>query len=315
MVRLMLDAHPNIAIPFETNFIPKFFFRLSGFEPLANHNNLLRLLTQIQQDDFVRRGELASLGVDNVLSSVREPTFPALVDSLFRLHAENQGKRRWGDKTPGTEIYINLLGQMFPQARILHVIRDGRDVAISRLHAWGNPPLIKIAHDWANRVAIGRTMGRVLGVRYREVRYEDVVTETERTLRSICRWLQEPFDPGMLEYHRFANAKLPPESIQYHRSSISPPDPGKLYIWRHRMSVYDRAIFQTIAGSLLWSLGYEVEQNTLCYRFARRIGEIIYALRGQTVFRNPFEKIALDCDDHLPVGTYPSTRNKEREGI
>jgi hypothetical protein len=109
MTRLMLNAHPNIAVPFETNFIPQYFFTHTSCGPLTSDKNVLRLISAIQAEPLVSRGPLAHLLPENILRILPERSYPAIVRTLFQVYAQTEGKRRWGDKTPGAEVHINLL--------------------------------------------------------------------------------------------------------------------------------------------------------------------------------------------------------------
>jgi hypothetical protein len=90
-----------------------------------------------------------------------------------------------------------------------------------------------------------------------ELRYEELVTETEKTLRTICDFLGECFVKEMLDYHRTAEEHVPRDSQQWHRNSMRPPDVSKVYVWKQKLSVSDQIIFEQIAGSTLEMFGYE----------------------------------------------------------
>src|SRR5215469_8258471 len=99
MLRLMLDAHPELAVPFESGFIVDFYRRREEYGNLSLRQNAIRLLHDIGEHPMVRRGGLIS-DPDAVLEQpVR--TYRDLVDAIFRAYARRQGKARWGDKTPG----------------------------------------------------------------------------------------------------------------------------------------------------------------------------------------------------------------------
>ncbi|MBX3438098.1 MAG: sulfotransferase [Planctomycetaceae bacterium] len=287
MARLMLNAHSRLAIPFETNFIPEFWSRIGAFGDLADDNNVLRLIAAIQREPLVSRDRLGQFSPSDVLRHMRTRTYSGVVDGLFRTYAMSEGKVRWGDKTPGAEVSMNVLDFLFPDGLFLHVIRDGRDVAMSRKSVW-NRSMVKSAHDWAWKVSMGRKFGALLGDRYREIRYEDLVRSPVESLTAICHWMGEEFEPSMLEYHLDAGQRMPERSLSHHQNSIRPPDARKVFMWRHSMSLGDRAIFQKIAGRLLDDLGYEIEDDRPWkFRLSGRMREVIYALRGDTVFSSP----------------------------
>lgn len=257
MLRLMLNAHPRIAIPFESDFIPKFYDRLDEYGNLDDPGNVARLLDDVAEQSFVRRGGLIR---DKQAILARHPaSYAALVSAIYGVYAESEGKHRWGDKDPDHTVRMDLLWNLFPGCRIIHIVRDGRAVATSlRKLDWGSRNLLKLASDWSWRVTLAHKMGMMIGARfYAEVRYEKLVHEPEATLREICGFLGELFDLKMLGYPVTAKSAIPVDSVKYHRSSVQPPDASKADSWRTQMPTSDRTLFDEVAGSTLEAFGYE----------------------------------------------------------
>ena len=271
MLRLMLNSHPHIAIPFESDFIPRFYRRVADYGDLSRKENVTRLLDDIAEQPFVKRGKLV---FDEAAILARHPrSYPELIKAIYQVYAESEGKRRWGDKDPDYVTELDVLWKLFPGCRIVHIVRDGRDVAISlRELDWGSKNLIKLARDWSWQVTLGHKMGVMLGPEYyMEIRYEDLVLEPERTLRRICAFIGEPYFPKMLSYHETAAAAMPADSLKYHGTSVRPPDTDKVQAWRRRMSAADRILFEEVAGRTLREFGYELEglRNTWASRLRR----------------------------------------------
>jgi hypothetical protein len=156
-------------------------------------------------------------------------------------------------------------------------VRDGRDVALSLLNtAWGPRNLIKIAENWRWSTILGHKMGMFLKDQYLEVRYEDLVRNPAQVLGEICAFLKEPYDENMLLYHATATEEMPEASVHWHRSSISPPDPSKIGLWKQRMSQCDRILFEQVSGDALDLFGYgrEYRPSTL----ASKIKKAYYCL-------------------------------------
>ncbi len=288
MLRLMLDAHSRIVIPFETNFISEDCLDTDQHGDLNDDDSVLSLVSQIQDKRFVKRGELGDLDPRHVLQRVQERTYGGVVYALFQTLAEQCGKSRWGDKSPNMVLKIDVIHRLFPEAVILHLIRDGRDVVMSRMGAWGSrPSVINFAHEWAWNVSVGRRLGAMLPDNYREVRYEDLVLQPAETLEQICQWIGESYEPGMLEYHHGAAGRMPAESMQFHANSVETPNPQKVFGWRTSMRLGHRAVVQAVARDLLNDLQYDLEEERLSFRMARRMTEIQHALLGLAVHRSP----------------------------
>ncbi|HSJ17873.1 MAG TPA: sulfotransferase [Solirubrobacterales bacterium] len=272
LLRMMLDAHPQLTIPPETHFVPD-LIEASREEHASPESLHEVVVTNRRWGDF-------HLDSDELLARFREIKPLNAGDALrafYSLYAEGQGKPRWGDKTP---IYINrmmLIERALPEARMIHLIRDGRDAALSRAkRVLKEPtPMYKVAERWRNRILRAREQAPRLD-HYLELRYEDVVLDTEQTLRRICEYVELPWDDAMLHYHERAAERmkemhrdLPPEEgkplrpadhrMAAHARTSEPPDPGRLGRWKTEMSPEDRAAFEDAAGELLAELGYELE--------------------------------------------------------
>jgi len=276
MLRLMLNNHPDLSVPNETDFIAAFYQKHAEYGDLRDHRNSSRLLDAIADRPLVKLGGLIFDREAILAKPIKD--YATLVDSIFATYAERRNKTRWGDKTPSNVLEMGTLWRLFPDCRFLHIVRDGRDVALSnRTLVWGIPSLPRMAHDWRWRVFIGRKVGEVLGDSYFEVRYEDLVLHPESTLRKICQFLDVQFSPQMLEYHRSGRYELPNKSLRWHQNSVRAPDPALVGQWKQKMSISDRTIFEELAGDALKTFGYETEK--LSTTKLSRAKEIYYAIR------------------------------------
>jgi hypothetical protein len=261
MLRLMLNNHPNFAIPHETAFITIYHGKLQNYGDLSQPGNARRLLEDVSQHPMVKRGKLVA-DPDAILSYPIKD-YRDFVDAVFRAYADSLGKPRWGDKTPFYTPDIDILRLVFPDAKIVHLVRDGRDVVISQKSIeWMSSNLPKLIQDWRWKTTIAHKVGAVLTDDFLEIRYEDLVRHPEENLRRICGFLDEVYDPTMLEYSEGAKGVVPEESLKWHRNSIRPPDPSQLNKWKTQLSKAERTIFEQLAGDTLDLFGYEREHLT-----------------------------------------------------
>ncbi|MEO5861605.1 MAG: sulfotransferase, partial [Burkholderiales bacterium] len=247
MLRLMLNRHPDVVVPFESGFITEFIPRQAEFGDLADPANAARLLSAIAAHPLVKKGDL----IQDPKAILARPIsdYASLCDAIFSVYAEGQGKRRWGDKTPSYVTEIDQLWRLFPGCKILHIVRDGRDVALSNLRVgWGIHNLPRAAHDWRWKTLLAHKMGALLGPNYFELRYEELVTAPEQHLRRICEFLDLQYDPRMLSYHETATNEMPQASLDWHRNSVRAPDSSLIYAWKKDMPKADRIIFEQIAS-------------------------------------------------------------------
>ncbi|MGH9119720.1 MAG: sulfotransferase family protein [Acidimicrobiales bacterium] len=262
LLRAIFDSHPDLAIPDEVSFV----IRLSRPHYARRYGWHRRFDAEPCLDLLLANGSLQrwQLPDDEIRSALLSPqaasSFAEAVRRLYRLWAAHQGKPRYGDKTPMHVLYLPRLARMFPEARFVHLVRDGRDVALSyRTTSWGPAGIEDAAVEWRRRVARGRRAGARLGPdRYLEVRYEDLVAEPEPFVRRLCEFIDLRWDDGLLRYYERAGDVIAATRFpEAHQRLLLPPTVG-LRDWRRDMEPADVARFEAIGGRLLAELGYEV---------------------------------------------------------
>lgn len=265
----MLNHHPNIAIPYETHFIPKYLDTEERYGDLSLLSNREILIKDILDEEMIAKwDEIPS--VDAVERLTEKHDVAGIMDGLFRAYAEMTGKTRWGDKSAYLS-KMHVLANVYPEARFIHIVRDGRDVASSFLRlTWDNSDIIELAEWWRDHVRPAGMVGAVLGpARYHVVRYEDLVSEPEVVLTGICKFLGESFSPDMLAYHENTKDQIPLERQQLHHNTDKPPETSRVYAWKHEMKSSDMYVFTDYARDQLMHYGYEVPE---CSWSGRRLG-------------------------------------------
>jgi Sulfotransferase family len=270
LLRMMLDAHPELAIPAETHFLN---------DVLAldvNDSAKERFFRTVTEAYTWPNFALDRSAFRDALDSIAPFSIPDATRAFYRCYAKRFGKTRWGDKTPSYRASMTGIGRLLPEARFIHIIRDGRDVALSYRGLWFGPgdDVELQARFWVEQIELARAQSSELQ-HYLEVRYEALVQVTEPTLRTICDYLDLPFQPVMMDYHKSASARLseiknpsgPPTQaahnmarfVEIHDRTKEPPDPGRIGRWRTEMLAEDARRYEMIAGELLHRLGYETK--------------------------------------------------------
>jgi len=263
LLQAMLNAHPQLAVPGESYFIP------SMFRQRWRYGRGKRFRTEVFLRDLfrhprVRRWHLDVTRVQAAMATAPPSGLADAIRNVYEQYALQQGKPRYADKTPAYVEHIPLLARLFDESVFVHLARDGRDVALSlRDHVRGQPDgklfgdVALCALHWHTRVRRGRRAGAQLGPeRYLEVRYETLVREPEATLWNVARFLGLPYDSAMLRYRdgvdEISRAFLAP-NLQG-RLHL-PPTPG-LRNWREEMTREEQAAFEAVAGKTLEAMGY-----------------------------------------------------------
>ncbi len=274
MLRLMMDAHPDLAIPPETGFLAlcadwhanppvtaaDFVRRISHFPADAPTWPDFRL----EEDALV-----AALGTGRPLD------LPSALRTFYEMYAARFGKTRAGDKTPLYCFYLATIHEWLPEARFIHLVRDGRDVALSWRQTWFSPgpEMTDQAAGWVRHVEAVRNAARSAPVPVLEVRYETLVTSPAPVLEAICRFIELPFHPAMLQHHLRAAARLAEHGARVSSTGViavtaeqrraqqvrtlGPVSNERVGAWRREMTHDEIRAFESVGGQLLDDLGYE----------------------------------------------------------
>jgi Sulfotransferase family len=276
MLRLMLDGHPDLAIGPETHFIPRVRSRVSRARPEDQVSAAL--------DAIFAADRWPDFGLDPKLlrervQAARSRSLSDVLRVFYSTYAASQGKERWGEKTPFYVLWIPTIAELLDEAHFVHLIRDGRDAALSAMSLWWGPEsAAEAARWWAKRVRAGRRDGA--GRAYLEVRYEQLVERPEAELRRVCAFLKLDFDARMVDFDRRVRDQEvavashlvdlipatpstapdragPREMLARQTARLSgPPDADSIGRWRTEMSADQLRSFSEIAGDLLEELGY-----------------------------------------------------------
>jgi hypothetical protein len=175
MLRQILDSHSAISCGPESRFL----WGMKGIEE-RNWSTIAGF----------------GLTLDEWHARVRE-----LFEAPHRRYADSQGKSRWADKSPDYALILDYVDALYPEAQVIHMVRDPRDVVASWLRFYGTRSVHRAASSWVRYVRAAHDFARgQLEHRAIEVRYEDVVREPEQTLRKLFAWLGEPWEQGVLRF-------------------------------------------------------------------------------------------------------------------
>ena len=269
LIRLMLDSHPDLAIPGETHWVPKLIRRLENQK--RTPDELAEIIVgskrwqEFHLDADALRERFRAMDTGHASDAIR---------AFYELYAEREGKTRYGDKTPGYLMEMVRIQRVLPEAHFIHIIRDGRDVSLSHMRMnWGPSTYEESAKLWVQRIQRARRMAPKVQ-HYKEIHFEDLVRDTEGTLRDVCEIIDLDFDPAMLTYHERAEKRLQEKNVdlvrrhgptqpaavrmESHKLAKEPPRADRLGAWRHKMTAEEVASYEKIAGPLLKELGYEL---------------------------------------------------------
>lgn len=257
MLSLMMNMHKNIHIPKESWFLSDVMDRFTPDNKLseADVNEIFELTTSHWR---WKEWEMSDKALKERLSVLVEPSLNQVVEVIFHQTMEKAGKIRWGDKTPGYVTEIRRIYNLFPNAKFLHLLRDGRDVSISlKRVGWVGDTTWDIASHWSEQVRAGCEQGRSLPKgQYLELKYEDLVRNTEAKLREICEFLGEEYSEQMMGFYNQAEKFMPKRDISHLMKTHRPPREDDLERWKREMNRVQLFIFESISMNELLTFAY-----------------------------------------------------------
>jgi hypothetical protein len=273
----MLDSHPGLAIPPETGF-------LSIGKQLNNENTQTNLRAQFLEmitsfppvspawNDF----KIPVTAFQKRLEQIEPFDISAGFRLFYKMYAARFGKSRWGDKTPMYCHYLLDIQEILPEAYFIHIIRDGRDVAVSLREQWFSPgrDIATQARYWRNNVLTAHTQGGQCS-HYLEVHYETLLQNPESTLRQICEFIKLDFHNNMLHYYEYAPQRLQEhlerrstdgsllvsQAVRHQQqiNTTHPLDTSKIESWKTLLQPEEIRQFEQVAGDALKNFGYILE--------------------------------------------------------
>ena len=233
LTRLMLDFHPMVAFFFEFTYTVEMMPGFDGWLDLREYYNYLRAN---------RIFKAARLDISEELD------FPHLVDSFLRQKQDRDDKPLVGATV---HRHFDRLLRIWPEAKFIHLVRDGRDVGRSRIEMGWAGNMYTAVGAWIEAELHWSKLRRELPAdRWTEIQYETLVTEPEMTLTQVCQFLGIPYDPAMLTY---------PDHTTY-----SSPSPQAIGQWKHKLSTTEIRLAEARIGDMLTERGYA------CAMFRRR---------------------------------------------
>ena len=287
LLRLVLDRSAEAAVPPESMFLLDFAsVRRSG--GLENPDNAARFAAAVWSHPRVRLWELGGEppAVPPGLSHAEAYRFA--VEAPYRAYARREGKERFGDKTPAYLHAVAELLAIWPDARVVVLVRDARDVALSIAKLpFGPNNAYAAAAWWARGVRVGLAAQRRYPQQVLTVRYEDLVADPEATVRAVCAHVRLGYNSEMLAIERAGPGKIVSEQAAWYTGVSSPISTAASGRWRTTMSEEDRRVVVAVAGPELEQLGYEPGGDVVAVPRPRMLAYRAHdaALRAVHVFR------------------------------
>ncbi len=272
-----LATHSRISCGPETHF----FRRLSETEPadlLADWpDRAVDFICSIKHSGFtgheskllIEKYDLQPEEVAAFLAH-KAPIVPNILASITEQHMARMGKQRWAEKTPDHLAYVNLIRHYFPDAPIIRIIRDPRDMALSLTRVpWGAGSFFEALLFWRRADQISRDFF-VTDENSYTLRFEDLLSTPRETLQQLCQFVGEVFETGMLDTSQMGK-QVNSRGVPWKAKVSQPFDPSRIGVWRQEISQADNQLAEAVLGDRLAEYGYPQKES-----FAR-LGELFPA--------------------------------------
>jgi hypothetical protein len=262
LMRLVLDSHPGISIPPPSWLYAMVFPYLYSNGDLSLDHNIHALAEDIIKTPTVESWSFP-VSPDQLVTTATERSFAGLYDALHRLYAQENGKVRWGEKSPRNCFWMDEIKRDFPDAQFVHIVRDGRDMAIDIANS---PPMVPNnlysgAQIWKayNRAALD-SAARMDGKSYYKIHYEALCNDPQKELRGLCQFLREDFDEAMLSHDKSPAAQTW-SKIANHANVGRSITTEYCEMYRSQLPAGDRAALNACIGDLLKQLDYPLDDE------------------------------------------------------
>ena len=262
LLKVMCASHPDVAVVPDASFAIRLAPRFTNRSDTTTTSFDARAFLDAAYADRTLATWLVARADAEASFQLDAPdTYSDAVQRLYQLWTDSQHKTRFVEASPDSIDHLSSLTQMFPDAKVIHLVRDGRHVAASLLELGLVSRLEDGAMHWRRQVSNARRilLSQPTGRHY-ELRYEDLVSAPEPTLQAMCRAIGLPYHPDMLDYRPLASQTVHRASKPHHHRFLAHPLRVGLRDWQRDLPTEAVERFEALAGGLLRELGYELQR-------------------------------------------------------
>jgi hypothetical protein len=180
-----------------------------------------------------------------------------ILDGIYRRYITTHMPEavRWGDKTPVNTLHLDWIDPVFPEAKYIHMVRDGRDVVSSYLRSGIYSSVEGAAERWKESMKRAHDFGEQRSDRYLEVRYENLTRSPRREAKRVCAFLNVGFSEEMLRFQDDVD-DLGDTDLPHHRGLRRPINTSSIGKWKKRLSNLEQTKTMKAIGDVLEDFGY-----------------------------------------------------------
>jgi hypothetical protein len=294
LLAAMLAAHSRLSCGPETHFFR--WLADADIQRLTAQtewpSNALEFVSSISRTSF--SSDQRSLLIDNYQldrNQIRaylqgQPaSVAAMLSSVTALYMRKMGKQRWAEKTPDHIEHLINIRTYFPDAHIVRILRDPRDVILSLSKvSWGVSSLMEGILFWKRQDDLSKDFFDADPGSY-TLRFEDLILSPEAQLEKLCQFLGEAFEPSMLDTSK-TGKQVNSRNVAWKNKSSQPIDRSRIEVWRSELTTGQNALAEALLGDRLTAYGYPIESTF------NRVGEIYPQLDQAARYSAALEQLA-----------------------
>lgn len=263
LLRLILNSHSHISIPHPPHIMKNF----AGLEPfygdLSVEKNFRALIRDVVTTVRLHAYPWGiSLDQEKIFLKAKARDLISVCFAVYDQYLESSGKSRWGCKSTFMIYHVALLRKYYPAAKFIYMVRDGRDVAASAKKTIFNHYCVYFtAKLWALEQEIGiYWLNKLSGQEIILLRYEDLLRDPEATVRSLCKFLDEPYQDNMLDFFKSKEAQKSASLSYAWKNTASPILKDNSAKFTKELSKKEIDLFEAIAFRELDRFSYALSK-------------------------------------------------------
>lgn len=265
LLRSLFDAHPNVQIPWECQFLLNLYPKYGKLEHW-NTGTLERFYT-----DLLDQWQFSAWNIDHkkLQSDLQqckgENTYASICQVVYLNHISFYAKETIqliGDKNHGYTIYTHRLKKLFPDAKFIYILRDYRDNYESVRKVDFELPIVSlVVYKWKYFYKKTLKASQKYPGSFYFIRYEDLVTDPQLHFQKLCDFLDIPYIPEVFDFYKMkgkAEEKYPADILEkHHKSLFNPINKSRIGLWEKTMSRSQVRIADQVAGKYADHAGYQ----------------------------------------------------------
>ena len=261
LLRAVLCNHSKISIPPESYVLPNMVRKFKSYNYLPWKELIKIIIGELESHNQFYTWEIDISPVYQRLLKIdnKDRTLQTIVNEIYTYYSEEKfpGFEIWGDKTPLNTLNLGWINKLYPNAKYIHIIRDGRDVVSSYLKMGRYDTVEEACQRWNNSINLAKKFGSNKGERqYYEIRYENFVTNPKDEINKVCNFLNIEYEKGMTDHRNSIDVLGDVKKLKHHNNLKRPINDDSIEKWKKNLNKKEKCLTNKYLEENLQKLGY-----------------------------------------------------------